>query len=362
MDPDLVRHDHGEWSGQWLHWPRQDFDEDERSVPGPIWPMIRKARSHAKLGWPPAYFAVLVMDGDYMGRWLAGDNSPAVRDILHPRLREYFEGLDGAQAGLDARRPLGPARHAAISEALANFALHVVPSVVRRHHGTLVYAGGDDVLALLPCATALSCAWELRLAFSGDERVNGGAWPGYYRHGNRDLLMMGPTASTSAGLAIVHYKEDLRFAIQTARRAEKRAKDAGRDILLTAVCRRSGEHAAALCPWDFVAQIQHWVGAFKDGASDRWAYHLRGEMETLKGLPVEAMRAEIGRQVGRAEAGTRNKLLGPGDRSAREAVVTAFDRYRDAASGRGMDDAEVLRDFVILCQSASFLARGRGER
>ena len=77
------------------------------------------------------------------------------------------------------------------------------------------------------------------------------------------------------------------------------------------------------------------------------------------------MRAEIGRQVRRAESETRRKLAAPFDASAPETeqdIETVFDAYRDAACKRGLDDAETLRDFVILCQTASFLARGRGER
>ena len=70
---------------------------------------------------------------------------------------------------------VGPAMHAAISEALTNFAVHVAPRIVEKHWGTLIYCGGDDLLALLPAGTALACAHELRLAFSGDPRVNGGA-------------------------------------------------------------------------------------------------------------------------------------------------------------------------------------------
>ena len=52
-----------------------------------------------------------------------GDLGPRVRDVLHPRMRDYYEGLgERARRGLDARRPVGPALHASISDALNNFA------------------------------------------------------------------------------------------------------------------------------------------------------------------------------------------------------------------------------------------------
>ena len=265
---------------------------------------------------------------------------------------------EATKKGLDARRPVGPALHAAISEALANFALHFVPRIVKEHHGTLIYAGGDDVLALLPTATALKCAQKLRDTFRQDWQED---------QAGRERLLMGARASVSAGLAVVHAKEDLRFALQAARDAEKEAKNAGRDALQIKVCRRSGEHSSVLCPWDKVGQVLRWVEAFRDRASDRWAYHLAAELPTLEGLSPETMQAEIRRQVNRSERETRKLLQGTETRSAAELVADVFERYRLAkfpSSDGGFkrrfdDDASALTHFVKLCQTASFLARGR---
>jgi CRISPR-associated protein Cmr2 len=338
-------------NGQWLHWPTRSFDEDEEPVPDGVWKSIEAASRHPELGPPPAYYAVLAMDGDEMGRWLRGENSPTVHQVLHPDLNQYFARLSDTAESLAARRPVGPALHAVISEALANFAIYVVPHIVEEHWGTLIYSGGDDVLALLPASTALACAHELRLAFCGHPQINGGARNGYYRVDGRDLLMMGTKATASAGLALVHYKEDLRFALNAARRAEKTAKTAGRDILQIFACRRSGEHAAAFCPWDYVGKVQGWVEAFLAGATDRWTYHLREELPTLTALDHEAVLAEIRRQLGRTEQATQDKL--PPD-----AMAAAFDTYRKAMQERHFA-AAALEDFVSLCQTASFLARGR---
>lgn len=365
IDPRQVRRNYRNvgWSGQWLHWSkRESGEEGEADVPPPVWEAIRRARD--KLGPPPGYYVVLVIDGDEMGSWLAGERSPKVREILHAKASAYFARLEGTADGLEANRPLGPARHAAISQALANFAVHVVPTIVAKHHGTLIYAGGDDMLALLPCRAALDCAQELRLAFSGDTRVNGGAWEGYYQCGELELLMMGPTATASAGLAVVHHKEDLRFALETARAAERAAKDCGRDMLQITACRRSGEHASVLCPWDFADEVRRWIAAFEGDASDRWAYRLRRDLETLQGLPVEAVRGEIRRQVERAEPATRQRLQGAAQESAGEAMAVAFDSYYATLTGSpwSLDGVRVLKEFVILCQTASFLARGKEER
>src|SRR5690606_31551238 len=127
--------DHKEWSGQWLHWSQRDPEEKEgeSAVPERLWELIVTARRERK---PPTYYAILMLDGDNMGKWLRGALSPTVRQTLHPRLVEYFQNLGDTGSGLDARRPFGPALQAALSEALTNFALHFVPAIVQRHKGT----------------------------------------------------------------------------------------------------------------------------------------------------------------------------------------------------------------------------------
>jgi len=298
---------------------------------------------------------------------------------MHTKLLEYFKGLPGTENGLNARRLLSPALHASISEALTNFAAHIAPGIVEKHKGTLIYSGGDDVLALLPVCNVLRCAEELYRAFRGEPgpNFNNGAPSGYYRKDGRDLLVMGEKATLSAGIAVVHYKEDLRFALDAARAAERCAKESGRNALCLAVCRRSGEHTDAILGWDYVPQLQHLVTAFMgtDGASDRWAYHLRAELETLKGLDNEAIKSEIKRQVNRAEIETRKKLACDNDdKKAGEYLASKFEQYRkwreeqankqknhaslEAGDGQ-TKTADALQGFITLCQSASFLARGR---
>ena len=88
------------------------------------------------------------MDADRMGQWLKGVYAPEVHQILHPKMVDYYDRLgDQARDGLAAKRPVGPALHSSISEALNNFASHVAPGVVHNHSGTMIYSGGDDVLA-----------------------------------------------------------------------------------------------------------------------------------------------------------------------------------------------------------------------
>ena len=345
-----VRH----WSGLWLHWRRRDEeDKDEGKKPDEdLWRRIREARKPEHHGKPPVYYAVLALDGDEMGRWLAGDKTPELRKLLHPKLRDYFEGLedDRAKAGLSARRPVGPALHAAISAALATFASEVAPPIVAENHGTMIYSGGDDVLALCPMATALRCALALRNAFSGRDDPAGDGWR---TCGDRRRITMGGYASMSAGIAGVHYHEDLRVALEAARAAERRAKNAGRNRLELMTARRSGETASAVCPWSCVPWFDALRRKFSTGASDRWTYRLRAELPALGSgrLPTAAVQAEIRRLVNRGNGdGDHTGLTG-------DEVAEVFGRYRDSRGPTAQGTA--LRDFVTLLQSAAFMARGR---
>jgi CRISPR-associated protein Cmr2 len=326
-NPDLLKkYARERYSSQWLHWSRRDQggqDEDEPEVDQSVWKALLAARDIER---PPAYYAILTLDGDKMG--------------------DKF------------RAAVGKEGHRAISSALSEFAIKHVPAIVGANKGTLVYSGGDDGLVLVPTATALLCARQLEQAFAEVWKRRGPPQPG--------------KATLSAGIAVAHFKEDLRFVLDMARRAEKAAKDGGRNAIMLTVCRRSGEHTSALCPWAFVDVVLGWVTAFEDGASDRWAYSLVKELPTLRALPVEAMRAELVRELRRAESDTRTKL--PPD-----TVAEAFDVYLrfvredhrkpgDAAFWKRPTEEQeqllagrALKGFLTLCQSASFLARGRDQ-
>lgn len=359
MEPGACR------SGQWLHWPRADFDKDD-PCPVPLFERIAGARQ--KNGAPPAYYAVLQMDADNMGKWLRGELAPKVKDIYHPNMQEYFGRLPAEAKGLEEKRPMGPALNAAISEALSNFATRIVPPIVERYKGVLIYAGGDDVLALLPLETAVACAIELRTAFSGEKGGNKRAESGYYRVDGRNILVAGG-ATISAGLAIVHYKEDLRAALVAARGAEEKAKKAGRDALAIAVVRRSGEETVAVCPWSFAGTVERWRGNFEKKASDRWTYHLKQCIPVFGALKAEAFESEIVRRIERCDRETRETLRGDDTREAKQIIVDDFRSYRSAMEKKyedaeekpnaGKQDERIMSDFITLCQSASFMARGR---
>jgi CRISPR-associated protein Cmr2 len=83
-----------------------------------------------KIGHPSPFYAILLMDGDNLGKTKAAMGGDATR----------------------------------LSAALGEFT-GKVPGIVQDNNGFLVYAGGDDVLALLPLEDALDCALALRSSY-----------------------------------------------------------------------------------------------------------------------------------------------------------------------------------------------------
>ena len=281
--------------------------------------------THSLAGADKDYYALLAMDGDDMGGWLSGEKSPLVEEILHPKMLAWQRRQPGTERALQLRRPVSPALHASISEALTRFAVEKVPAVVERHGGRVIYAGGDDVLAALPVERAVACAGELRQAF-------------------RDEEAMGRRATCSAGLVVAHVKEDLRYALEAARRAEQQSKARGKDRITVAALRRSGEHSYSTCCWDYLASFQRQVEEFGErDRSDRWTYVLWRQMAWLEGLPPEAFRTEMTRLLEHGE-----KTGDPKD------WLTDLEAFL-AAGGSAAE-------FVALAQTASFLVRGRGTK
>ncbi len=153
-----------------------------------------QATKKQKIPAPTPYYAIIQMDGDNMGICL--------------------NGVENEQ------------EHKAISEALSEFSRH--PNQVRRivqtdHPGRLVYAGGDDVLALSPLQGLLDVAYKLQVRYRG--KVNP-----VVRTEERQQKV-----TASMGIAIAHHYTPLNLVLQTERNAEKLAKNRyGRNALAAA--------------------------------------------------------------------------------------------------------------------------------
>lgn len=229
---------------------------------------------------PERYYALILLDGDRMGAWLSGSDPEgrvkhiSFRESWHPKVGAGVDALAAKEAllagYLGAVRPPSPARHLFISRALNGFAIHVARFVVEEcYSGKLLYAGGDDVLAMVAIDDLLEVLLALRCAYSG-------VWPGEEaelrallrdarsgakiqignghllldRDGRRRLLrMMGERATMSAGAVIAHYSAPLGKVLRELRAAERRAKENDRDSFSVTLMKRAGETLSFTSKW-----------------------------------------------------------------------------------------------------------------
>jgi CRISPR-associated protein Cmr2 len=187
---------------------------------------------------------------------------------------------DGMGAAIDYQAEQGEPAHRDISRKLDEFAESTKKSVEEENQGTLVYAGGDDVLAFLPIHNALRCAQALRKNFSkylGDFK---------YKVKKTDKDYRSPTLSV--GIAIVHHLSLLDEALNHVRRAEKMAKhvDEDKNALAIIVSKRSGEEYAIAGHWgDLDAYMELLISYFRSGyIPGGTAYELRATTRQLKGF------------------------------------------------------------------------------
>jgi CRISPR-associated protein Cmr2 len=132
---------------------------------------------------PATYLAVVVQDADDMGSHLAAPDD----SVLAGRpLREWHGEVSSALAGVAAKQS------GAFEDSL----------------GRAVYAGGDDLLGLLPAAHGLTAASRCRALFSEETT----RWLG--------------SASASSAVVFFHHSYPLQEALQRARDALRTAKDA----------------------------------------------------------------------------------------------------------------------------------------
>ena len=157
---------------------------------------------------PSKYYAIIVMDGDDMGRKLA--------EI--PTSEE----------------------HSAFSQMLNGYIVDVQRIVEHEHLGKLLYAGGDDLLALANLQDLFMVLRELRQKFPPLRNIPA-------------LAEMSSSVSfgTSAGVCIAHYKIPLGEVLNWARKMEKEAKRGKKDAIGIALLKHSGNISKTVVTWEF---------------------------------------------------------------------------------------------------------------
>ena len=317
------------WSGHWLRWKKRDegrdndrFDGVEPCPSDESWKRIEKCKDKEIAGAVPRYYAALLLDGDKMGKAINACKNEG-------ELKKF-------------------------STALGEYASKTVVESIEKYLGKLIYAGGDDVLALLPAEHALICAKELADAYSELD----------FPH--RDTCKPYCTVA----IAIAHYKTPLNVVLRELRDSEKDGKKAGGDCLALTIMRRSGEQTTNVVKREHIDKLKTFVEWFSDkkpvknaagttnsiGETDRWVYRFRQELDALPDSQ-EAIHAELGRLLGRAELH---------DKSSRKA---AFENFYSICQAQAQDKNKLEPNesakatgerFAKLVQSASFIARDGG--
>ncbi|MCX7111677.1 MAG: type III-B CRISPR-associated protein Cas10/Cmr2 [Proteobacteria bacterium] len=271
-------------------------------------------------GEPCPYVAVLSADGDRMGKLLDSLDDPK-------QLRQ-------------------------VSQALAKFA-QGVPGIVRQYRGHCIYAGGDDVLALVPLDQVLGCARALHDEFGG----------------KLDMTFSDIKPSLSVGIGIGHLLETMGYLLGLARTAEKLAKGNDlpeaeqRDGLAIILEPRSGAGIRLRDRWthtpdqrldpdqrqrlDPDKRLQEWMAAFHpdhDLIPDKAPYQLRELARELDWAEDSLIEAEMQRILGRKRAGSGTR---PIKQQQIDKLFASARRPADAMGKTGFDLDGLVQELLI---------------
>jgi CRISPR-associated protein Cmr2 len=349
FDPEGIEREYG------VGRSRLKFLEEARGALGGL---LRAAEA-AGCGRPARYFAIVSFDGDLVGEWLAGLKGPLMRELVYPGVAVDPSLSPAVQSLLNGRRPLGPAHHIALRDAMRTFALEVVPYAVEvLHCGKLVYAGGDDVLALVPLGDVATLLRHLRTLFSGvEDGLPGGLTvevPGFVRWKqdgtSRLLRLFGDRFTASAGVVVVHHSHPLSHAVEEVSRAiKKHAKEKlGRDAFAIHVLRRSGEPLEVGFKWRERSTDVSWLlGRLTD-------WFRRGVVPSRLPFLLDEEGPAFDWVAGSAAGGGG---LGPGE------ILTMREKELERVLGRHVDEGRVSEDEFREVQDALFnLLADVGER
>jgi CRISPR-associated protein Cmr2 len=276
---------------------------------------------------PDRYYAILVMDGDHMGKLINGETIGSTwGSAMHPEMNRrlqkssfeaiYRETWAPILKG-NCKRLITPAIHAAISESLGDFSIRGVSEIVNRHGGRLIYAGGDDVCAVMPVSTVVKAAMEISRYYNAEFKLvtsEGplsvkGKWKpspgklsislGRNEENNEDRI------SISAGILVCHHKEALSQMITRAHiLLENQAKEiAGRNACAIELRKRSGgsryfvRRWSDSKAWDSFEQVGRWIkDKNKSKVSKSFAYRLEQFRDGVAAILREENHRELMRK------------------------------------------------------------------
>ena len=173
---------------------------------------LKAVYKSADIAKPSPFYAILLMDGDSLGSHMSNTEL-----------------------------------HYSITQGLADFT-NGVPDIVKDNNGFLIYAGGDDVLAILPLEDAITCAAKLRKHYSDCFKEQPNSDPDKHRHYIPTTL--------SGAIEFTHINMPLTSVLKDAHNLlDDVAKDgSGRDALAIRVWKRGGLQLEWSQPWEIIIE------------------------------------------------------------------------------------------------------------
>jgi len=185
------------------------------------------------------YYAIVKGDGDSMGDLLIGklplkacEYAERIKDIVYKYVKQkiaskYSNILDFMAEiadALDTSIIISPVYHASLSAAMMVTAVKDAMIVAERR-GTVVYAGGDDIVALTPVETALMIVVETRKNYWAVDT-------GYFhRYDSGGLVVPALVAyGRSYGVRIAHVMDPMQTEIDIATKLLEDSKDTKWDL------------------------------------------------------------------------------------------------------------------------------------
>ena len=264
---------------------------------------------------PSRYFAVIALDGDGMGQTIA-------------------QAADWET-------------HTDISKKLNGYTVDVRRIVEDKYLGKLIYAGGDDVLALANLADLLNILRELRDKFpnlnSDEESVS----------------------TASAGVCIAHCKVPLGDVLARARIMERAAKSVKKkNALGISLLKHSGNISETVFKWEYGAEdadalhtipvLQDLIGIIKRGeVSKKFMYTFRdtfSRLQPAKGTLVmpDIVMSELGRLIWRATSEDARS-----DAEIKRKIDETVEKLRVLLTQKDVE----FENFISLLEITNFIAR-----
>jgi CRISPR-associated protein Cmr2 len=210
-------------------------------------------QNHAKIKkyLKTRYYALLVFDGDNMGKWLSGVN-------LKSNNLENF--------------------HTHLSKKLGDFAQNI-DTYLQGYHFKTVYAGGDDYLGFVNLHSLFDVLQTLRQKFKEEVSDKLKEW----KKDNETITFdITEELTFSAGICIAHYKTPLDIVLKTAKAMEHKAKEeGGRDAFAISVLKHSGESHETVLKWENACEnlirIKEITESLQKDFSAKWIKNIQEE-------------------------------------------------------------------------------------